>query len=509
MFIGRQMTGTGLRPPIFLSGKEQTEALALQEIIQYISWMYVDEVNADSLNKEAIDRLLAGLDPHSAYLPPGARELFEEEMEGGFVGIGVEFILINDTIHVVTPIHGGPAESAGIQPGDKIIRIADSLVAGVQMDWVAVSRMLRKERGEKVGISLLRRGEQQLRHFRVTCDHIPLNSVETAYALDGQTLYVKINKFTTQTGSEFIGALHELMPQGAPADLILDLRGNPGGLVDAAVTVLNQLFTGGKLLLYTQGRGDEKREYKSNGRAHVRINNLVVLIDEGSASAAEIVAGAVQDHDRGWIVGRRSFGKGLVQEQYPLANGGALRLTVARYYTPSGRCIQRDYRDRKIYEAELQNRRLNGELSASSPAPPTDTALYYTGLGRPVFAGGGIYPDVFIPLDTLRFNDFYYEARQYAPQYVEIFKHKLGDPQKKTAVSDAQLTDFLSYLRSEGVDYNDDEYHDCKEELRRLLNALLHRAASDLAAYYQTLNEADPAVLKAVELLKKGPPTNE
>lgn len=512
MFIGRQMNGSGLRPPLFLSGKAQTEARALQEVIQYISWLYVDEVNTDSLNKGAIERLLAGLDPHSAYLPPGSRELFEEEMEGGFVGIGIEFILINDTIHVVTPIHGGPAERAGILSGDRIIRIADSLVAGVQMDWVAIARMLRKQRGEKVGISLLRRGERQLRHFQVVCEHIPLKSVETAYALDAGTIYVKINKFAAQTGSEFIGALHDLIPQGQPANLILDLRGNPGGLVESAITVLNQLFVGGKLLLYTKSRNGEKREYKSNGRAHARINNVVVLVDEGSASASEIVAGAVQDHDRGWIVGRRTFGKGLVQEQYPLANGGALRLTVARYYTPSGRCIQRDYRDRVAYEAEAAYRRMNGGLSERPPVALPDSAVFYTGLGREVYAGGGIYPDAVIPIDTVRFNDFYYEARQYAPQYAEIFKANLPDPrssQKSLTVNDVQLADFLSYLRSEGVDFEDSEYRDCKEELRRLLLALAYRTASDQTAYYRTLNEADPVMLKALDLIKRGPPTGD
>ena len=372
----------------------------MDEVLRYIEAKYVDSVDIGTLKAGAINHLLEGLDPHSVYISPDEMDAVEEDMKGKFEGIGIEFLIVEDTIQVVAPLSGGPSEAAGILAGDKLITIADTTVAGVKIDNGKIFKMLRGDKGTQVKIGVLRGKEKSLRQFTIIRDVIPVHSVDIAYMLDDITGYIKVNRFSSETYREFMEGIRPLVEKNGMKNLVLDLRGNPGGYLNEATDLLSQFFTEGKLLVYTKGRTESRKDYKSNGRARFVIDNIAVLIDEGSASASEIVAGAIQDHDRGWIIGRRSFGKGLVQEQYPLEDGGGLRLTVARYYTPSGRCIQRDYKHTKDYDDESEKRLKSGELSDATKMKVEDSTKYYTGLGRIVYSGGGVTPDFFIPLDT-------------------------------------------------------------------------------------------------------------
>jgi carboxyl-terminal processing protease len=517
MFIGQKLPHDD--PHFrFISGGQAngTASRALDETLRYIEAKYVDTVDVANLKKDAISQLLAQLDPHSVYISPEELARVEEDMTGNFEGVGIEFLLLEDTIRVVTPLSGGPAETAGIMAGDKIVRIDDSLVAGVKIDNAAIFKKLRGEKGSSVRVDVLRGASGETRRFTIRRDVIPVQSVDVAYMLDEQTGYIKINRFSARTHQEFMEALRPLKEKYNMRHLVLDLRGNPGGYLNEAVDILSQLFSEGKLLVYTAGRTEERYDYKSTGRAQFDIDKVAVLIDEGSASASEIIAGAVQDHDRGWLIGRRSFGKGLVQEQYPLSDGGALRLTVSRYYTPSGRSIQRAYRRNDPEYADETNRRLQeGELADSSKMHFDDTTRYYTGMGRVVFAGGGIAPDIFIPLDTSFANNLFFEARQRLP----IFAARWLDnqPQKNRP---QKLEDFLQHfqptnadlellrknLQSEGISWDETAWRRCQNALRQELKARIGKLLFQDEGFYRALNADDPAIEKAREVLRKNDP---
>lgn len=516
MFIGQQLPHSG--PPVrFMpKGHAGNEAAgALDEIMRYIEARYVDTVDMADVEAGAITHLLEQLDPHSVYISPEELEHVEEDMSGNFEGIGIEFLVVDDTIQVVTPLSGGPSEAAGIQAGDKIVTIADSVVAGVKINNASIFKRLRGPKGTTVKLGILRGREKNLRYFTIARDVIPVHSVDVAYMLDDKTGYLKINRFSATTYQEFMESVRPLVEDKGMQNLVLDLRGNPGGYLNEATELLSQFFTDGKLLVYTQGRTEERRDYKSNGRARFNIQNIAVLIDEGSASASEIVAGAVQDHDRGWVIGRRSFGKGLVQEQYPLSNGGALRLTVSRYYTPSGRSIQRDYKNDADYEHEAERRLENGELSDASKISVTDSTKYYTGAGRVVYGGGGVTPDVFIPLDTSFVNDYFFEARQHLAQFASRWmegRDRSGFPGNADAfvrdfrITDAVLNEFVAYLEGQGVARNDAHLAQCKAELALQLKARIAKALYQDEGLYKVLNDDDPAVEKAIRVLRSGEP---
>ncbi|MCK6694175.1 MAG: S41 family peptidase, partial [Thermoanaerobaculia bacterium] len=379
----------------------------------------------------------------------------------------------------------------------------------------SIFKRLRGPKGTNVKIGILRGAEKNLRHFNIVRDVIPVHSVDVAYMLDDKSGYIKINRFSAQTYQEFMEALRPLVEEKGMQNLVLDLRGNPGGYLNEATELLSQFFGEDKLLVYTQGRTEARRDYKSNGRARFNIQNIAVLIDEGSASASEIVAGAIQDHDRGWVIGRRSFGKGLVQEQYPLSDGGALRLTVSRYYTPSGRSIQRAYKNDKDYEHEAERRLENGELSDASKIAVADSTRYYTGLGRVVYGGGGITPDVFIPLDTAFANDYFFDARQHLAQFASRWmegRDRSGFPSGADAfvrqfqINDAMLEEFVSYLEKQGVARNDKQLARCQAELRLQLKARIGKALYQDEGLYKVLNDDDPAVEKAIRVLRSGEP---
>lgn len=513
MFIGQQLPHYDRN--ISLHPRNAAGSGTLDEILRYVEAKYVDTVDIEHLRATAIEHLLEGLDPHSVYISPDELQAVEDDMNGEFEGVGIEFIILDDTIQVVTPLSGGPSEAAGILAGDKIVSINDTIIAGIKIETGKIYNRLRGHKGSKVKIGVLRGRETALRYFEVARDVIPVKSVETAYMLDERTGYMKVAHFNENTYEEFMQALTPLAEGKGMKNLVLDLRGNPGGYLEKATDMLSQLFPDGKLLVYTKGRSEKRKDYKSNGRARFDIQNVAVLIDEGSASASEIVAGAVQDWDRGWVIGRRSFGKGLVQEQYPLSNGGAMRLTVARYFTPSGRCIQRDYKHGQDYDHEAERRLKNGELSNASKIQQADTTKYYTGQGRIVFGGGGITPDIFIPIDTSFSSAYFSSVRQQIPQFMSRWMENqnrasmtspLAEFAKSFTVSDEMLEELATYAEKQGVKKSPAELAKCRAELKLQLKARLAKTLFGDEGLYKILNDDDPAVEKAIQVLKSGQP---
>ena len=487
----------------------------LDEILRYVEAKYVDTIDTEDLRAKAIEHLLDGLDPHSVYISPDELKAVEDDMNGAFEGVGIEFILLDDTIQVVAPVSGGPSEMAGILPGDKIVSINDTLIAGLKIETGKIYNKLRGPKGSKVKIGILRGHETAQLYFEILRDVIPVKSIEAAYMLDEKTGYIRIAQFNGNTYREFMQNLTPLVEEKGMKSMVLDLRGNPGGYLKEATEILSQVFPDGKLLLYTQGRAGQRKDYKSNGRARFDIQNVAVLIDEGSASASEIVAGAIQDWDRGWVVGRRSFGKGLVQEQYPLSNGGALRLTVSRYFTPSGRCIQRDYKHGQDYKHEAERRLQNGELSNANKIKQDDTTKYYTGQGRIVFGGGGITPDVFVPIDTSYSSVYFTSVRQKIPQFISRWMESqnrmnlsaaLPEFARSYTVTDEILEALVAYAEKQDIKRNPTELAKCRTELKLQLKARLAKTLFGDEGLYKVLNDDDPAVEKAVQVLKSGPP---
>lgn len=515
MFIGQLLPHHDRDIRFFPGSAVSPKAGALDEIMRYIQEKYVDTVDVDALKTGAIDHLLEQLDPHSVYITPDEVQAVEDDMNGGFEGVGIEFIMVDDTIQVVTPLVGGPSEAAGILPGDKLVSIDDSIVAGVKVANGKIYRLLRDKKGTQVRLGVKRGQEKKLREFIVTRDVIAMHSVDVGYMLDDRTGYIKVNRFSANTQEEFMDKLRQLVEEQKMQNLVLDLRGNPGGYMQAATEMLSQFFPDGKLLVYTKGRNNDTKEYKSNGRARFSIQNVVVLIDENSASASEIVAGAVQDWDRGWIIGRRSFGKGLVQEQYDLRDGGALRLTIARYYTPSGRSIQRDYKHNADYAHESERRLKNGELTDPTRIVQADTTKYYTGQSRIVFGGGGITPDVFIPIDTSFSNPYFLKVRGFVPQFVARWMESSTRPTlpgpvddfvKTYMVTDALLEELVTYAEKQGVPRVPASLAQSRAELKLQLKARLAKVLFKEEGMYRVLNDDDPAVEKAKQVAGSGEP---
>lgn len=505
--------GFALRPAQSAVGNGNQPAKHLEELIRYIDAKYVDEVDSDELAEKAIKSILKELDPHSNYISPEQIAAVNEELDGNFEGVGIQFIIQDDTIYIVDAISEGPAKAAGVRPGDKIIMIEDSLVAGIGLKSEDVITKLKGEKNTTVNIKVKRNGQRKLLPFKITRDRIPIYSVDAGYMLNDETGYIRINRFSATTAQEFVSKLEEFEKEGMK-DLVIDLRQNPGGYLNAATSILNQLFDDKKLLVYTKGTHYNKNEYKSSGRNFHQIDDIILLIDEGSASASEIVAGAIQDWDRGTIIGRRSFGKGLVQEQYDLSNGGALRLTVARYYTPSGRSIQKPYDNgRSSYNDEMYDRFESGELTTQDSIHVTDTTKYYTSKNRVVYGGGGITPDIFIPIDKLIDNEYYTKSVGFVAPFVyhHLDTHRedyrkfetAKDFSKNVIISDKMLNDFAKYAKSEGVKMVQGDFEKAKKELAVLIKANIGRQFFGTEGFFQLLNENDVMIKKALEELKK------
>ena len=401
-------------------------------VLSQLEEAYVDSINKDDLIEEAVTNLLKNLDPHSYYIKAKDLASINEPMEGSFDGIGVEFNLIKDTILVVAPISGGPSQSVGIFSGDKIISVNGETTAGTGLKNEDVFKLLRGKRGTKVNVGILRKGYRELLEFEITRDKIPIYSVDVSYMIDPELGYIKINRFAANTYKEFINASKKLLDNGMKK-LVLDLRNNPGGYLDAAINISNEFLDDNLLIVYTNNRLGDKKEYYSNQKGLLINTPVIVIIDEGSASASEIVAGALQDNDKGTIVGRRSFGKGLVQEQFECSDGSAFRITTQKYHTPTGRCIQRPYKKGKSddYASELIDRMNSGELINKDSIVFNDSLKFITPNGKIVYGGGGIMPDIFVPLDTNSYHPAISEAirkdliRQFAFNYTNQYRSEL------------------------------------------------------------------------------------
>jgi len=374
----------------------------LEDLIDMIHEKYVDTVNTGELYRDAISGILKSLDPHTVYIPADELQNVNDDLDGGFSGIGVEFSIVRDTIEVTGVIDNGPASHSGMQIGDQLIKVGDSVVAGTNITSDRIVHLLKGKQYSSVYVTVKRITDGELKQLPIKRDIIPTYSVEASIMLDAATGFIKINRFTATTYDEFTTALKKLQSEGA-TQLIIDLRNNPGGYLDAATSIADDFLANNKLIVFTKGVHTTKTEYRASGKGLFEKGRLAILVDEGSASASEILSGAIQDWDRGVIIGRRSFGKGLVQEQYDMPNGAALRLTVAKYYTPSGRCIQRSFANGKdAYEEDYEKRFETGELTGKDTIPQSDTERFYTANHRVVYGGGGIKPDVFVRYDTSR-----------------------------------------------------------------------------------------------------------
>lgn len=488
----------------------------VEEVLNFIQSRYVDDINPQKLEDAAIKAMLEQLDPHSSYISKDQLVTVNESLSGKFSGIGVEFFILDDTIMVVSALSGGPSEAVGIQAGDKIIMVEDSTIAGVGITSLGVADLLKGDKGTKVNVGIRRGDAKELLNFEITRDEIPLYSVDAGYMINDETGYIKVNRFSGKTYEEFMKKMETMIEKEGMKHLILDLRQNPGGYLQEATKILNQLFNDkGELLVYTDGTKIGKSEYKTRGRPFYQIGHIAVLIDEGSASASEIVAGAIQDDDRGIIVGRRSFGKGLVQEQYPLSDGSALRLTVARYYTPSGRSIQKPYDDKAHYDDDFINRLEAGELSSEEDIEIGDTTQYYTKKGDVVFGGGGVIPDIFVPIDTSFLSEDYINARQYLPDFVfrylekhdrELSYDNVNDFIDNYTVSDEVYNAYLNHLNQSIENFDPAKIEAFKGELQQHIKARIARKLFNNDAFYAVFNQEDPMVKEALQYIQQQNP---
>jgi carboxyl-terminal processing protease len=490
----------------------------LEELLRYIEARYVDKADRKELVDDAITSILKQLDPHSAYIPKEDLEAVTQQLEGEFEGIGVEFMFLRDTPVVVAAISGGPAERAGIRAGDKIIAIGDSIVAGAVRSTRTPVELLRGQEGSSVEIGILRFPSPTIRRFRLKREKIPLKSIDASYLINKRTAYIRISRFSATTDKEFMGALEKMSAGQRELDLILDLRQNPGGYLQQASNILSQLFEErNQLLVYTEGTAAKRAEYRSTGRAYFPIGKIAVLIDEQSASASEIIAGAIQDHDRGLVIGRRSFGKGLVQEQYPLRDGSALRLSIARYYTPSGRSIQKPYQGRDDYEEELDRRMASGELRSLDKLELEDSTLYFTDNGRVVYGSGGILPDIFVPIDSQWLSPVYQGLQLLFPEFALMLIQKNralfpGSVDRYAADfvwSDSLSNEFLRYANQNGAMLSDNAYQSLRRAIDPQLKSQVARHLFGLEAYYQVSNQGDPVVRVALEKIEREGPLRE
>lgn len=480
-------------------------------VINYIENEYVDTVDVAIMVEEAIPVILENLDPHSIYIPAKELKAMNEPLESKFDGIGVQFNIQKDTVTVIKTIFGGPSEKVGLKDGDRIVTVDDSLIAGVGINNDKVMKLLRGEKGTKVMVGIFRRGETDLLDFAIVRDEIPLYSVDVSYMLDEKTGYIKVSKFAKTTYKEFQQAIAKLKTMGM-TKVVLDLRANSGGFLTAAINITDEFLEKGKLIVYTEGRSRPKSSYYATNRSSCSSLDVTVLIDEWSASASEIVSGAIQDNDRGLIVGRRSFGKGLVQEPVVFNDGSAMRLTIARYYTPSGRCIQRSYENgQDDYYSEIHKRFMNGEFMEQDSIQFPDSLKYYTSEGRAVYGGGGIMPDIFIPADTSGTSEYLTKIRRKGLEYQFSFEFTDKNRKKLTSLNnldelvaylnDQQLLEnFVKFAKKNGVNIDNEGIKESGETIVIQIKALIARNIYDNDGFYPVIKEIDKTLLEALRL---------
>lgn len=493
-----------------------TSSNKLNALLRIIDDQYVDTVKMTDLVEEAMPLILSELDPHSSYIPAKDLQAVNAELKGSFSGVGIQFTIQDDTIHVNSVVEGGPSEKVGLLAGDRIVEIDDSVFVGKIVNNNEAMRRLKGEKGTQVKLGVYRPGEKELLHFTVIRGDIPTRSIDTAYLIDGKFGYVNVTKFGETTYTELLIALAKLN-QADCEGLIVDLRGNTGGYMAAAIQMVNEFLPNHRLIVYTEGRKEPRRDYHSNGTGSNQKLPLVVLVDEGSASASEIFAGAIQDNDRGTIVGRRSFGKGLVQQPIEFSDGSAIRLTIARYYTPSGRCIQKPYDkgNDEDYEMDLITRYEHGEFFSADSIKQNTTDLYYTELGRPVYGGGGIMPDIFVPQDTTGMTSYFRMAAtrglivRYTFEYTDHHRNELqafktSEELVKYLKKQNLLNLFATYAESKGLKRRNNLLYQSKTLFEQSLYGNIVYNMLGKEAYLQYLNLTDKTVQKALEVLKSG-----
>ncbi len=501
----------------FVPGRKQglssMQSNKLDEVVKYINSYYVDTVNTNQLFETAITSMLQELDPHSTYANASDNKAMMESLEGAFEGVGIQFSIMNDTIMVISTVSGGPSEKQGIRAGDRIVTVDGKNVAGVGIQNDDVLKLLRGKKKTTVNIGIMRQGFPQIYDYTVTRDVIPTYTLDIAYMVDSQTGYIKINQFGATTAREFSDAIEQLKKKGM-SKMILDLRSNSGGFLDAAIQICDEFLPKGEMIVYTEGLHVPTDKIYATKYGNFEEGEVIVLIDDFSASASEIVAGAIQDNDRGIVIGRRSFGKGLVQRQIDLSDKSSIRLTVARYHTPSGRCIQREYgKGTEAYYEDFIDRYYRGEMSHSDSIKFDENQKFTTKKGRTVYGGGGIMPDYFIPLDEDSTLNAYYQVLnssaiiQFAFNYATDHKENIlkqfpsaQDYVKKMTVSNDLLKQLLNFYTQKTGQKVKDLNNESIKELKVWLKALIGRDIYQDEAFYPVINSSDKTFLKAVEL---------
>lgn len=514
-----------------MQAQNNNTALRKLQMAEYaISRLYVDTVNEERIVEEAITAMLKQLDPHSTYSTPEEVKKMNEPLKGNFEGIGIQFQMIDDTLLVVQPVSNGPSEKVGILAGDRITAVNDTAIAGVKMSTEEIMSRLRGAKGSKVKLTVVRRGVNDLLYFTVKRDKIPIHSIDAAYMLTPSIGYININRFSATTSEEFATALKKLQKQGMK-DLVLDLQGNGGGYLNAATELANTFLGNKQLIVYTDGRAAKRSDFYAEGNGAMKDGRLIVLVDEYSASASEIVTGAIQDWDRGVVIGRRTFGKGLVQRPIDLPDGSMIRLTIARYYTPAGRCIQKPYDTNKDgdnpaggeemlanYHKELINRYEHGELMHADSIHFPDSLKYSTKrLRRTVYGGGAIMPDIFVPIDTTRYSDYHRNlvakgvVIKTTMNYIEKHRKELQAKYKKFdtfnqkwQVEQTLLDELRATADKEQIAFDQAQYDRSLPLIKRQLKALIARDLWDMNEYYQVINTGNESVQQALKVLNEG-----
>lgn len=495
------------------ASRQQQKLLMVENIVNNL---YVDNVDEEKIVENAVRGILENLDPHSSYSTKEETTSSQETMQGSFSGIGIQFNMQKDTLYVVQTIAGGPSEKVGILPGDRFIAVDNSIIAGRKLKNTDIMKRLRGPKGTKVNIKVKRGSNAELLEFRITRDDIPLNSIDAVYMADGKTGYIRLSRFAATSYKEFKDAITKLKKQGMQ-QLILDLTDNGGGYMQIAAQIANEMLNRGNLIVYTQGRKSPRQNLNADGSGTFRTQKVVVMINQFSASASEILSGAVQDWDRGVVVGRRSFGKGLVQREFLLPDSSSFRLTIARYYTPSGRNIQKPYvkGDREDYDKDIIDRYNHGELQSADSIHFADSLKHTTlRLHRTVYGGGGIMPDVFVPLDTTQYTDYHRRLvakgiiPQFALRYVDKnradLKAQYPDAQKfikEFTVTDEMLNNLVDAGKAEKVDFDKSQFAKSKEMLRTFVKAAIANDLFSTGAYFQIVNEQNDIYKEALSII--------
>lgn len=493
-----------------------TDARKLQMALYAINNLYVDSTSEGKLVEDAIVGMLGKLDPHSTYTDPEETKEMTEPLQGNFDGIGIQFNMLTDTLYVIQVIPGGPSEKVGLMAGDRIIMVDDTIISGVKMKTTDVMKRLRGPKNTEVKVTVLRGGSPNPIDFKITRGKIPVYSLDAAYMADKTTGYIKLNRFAASSADEFKDALAKLQKKGMK-NLILDLQGNGGGYLNVAIEIADEFLDGNKLIVYTEGNKQPRDEAKSTTKGAFLDGRLVVLVDETSASASEILSGAVQDWDRGVIVGRRTFGKGLVQKPIPMPDGSMIRLTVSRYYTPTGRSIQKPYvnGDKDLYNQDLITRYNHGELMSADSIHFPDSMKYTTlETKRTVYGGGGIMPDIFIPVDTTRFTTYHRDlvasglVNREAMNYLDVNRAELNKKyptfalyKKNFKVTDDMMQNLIGMAEADKIPFNEEQYKRSKDLIMLQVKALIARDLFDMNDYFEIINEDNPALKEALKII--------